>query len=69
MTTNSQNPARGRDFERKVGQHLQNKGYDVKPDYEVEVSINGRLKKSHKFDWGSNAMLVECKAYGWTEGG
>ena len=69
MTTNSQNPARGRDFEQRVGQYLRREGYDVKPGYEVEVSVNGRLKKSHKFDWGSNALLVECKAYDWTEGG
>ena len=69
MTTNSQNPARGRAFEQRVGQHLKREGYDVTPDYEVEVSVNGRLKKPHKFDWGSNALLVECKAYGWTAGG
>lgn len=42
---------------------------DVYPNYEVEVSINSRLKKSHKFDWGNNTLLVECKAYSWTKGG
>ncbi len=38
-------------------------------DYEVEVSINSRRKKPHKFDWGSDALLIECKAYNWTIGG
>ena len=69
MTTNSQNPGRGRAFEKRVGQYLRMQGYDVNPDYEVEVSINGRLKKSHKFDWGSDTLLVECKAYSWTKVG
>ena len=69
MATNSQNPARGRAFEQRVGQHLRREGYDAKPGYEVEVSINGRRKKSHRFDWGSDDLLVECKAYGWTAGG
>lgn len=26
-------------------------------------------KKFHKFDWGSNSLLVECKAYDWTKAG
>ena len=69
MTTNSQNPAKGRAFEQRVGEHLRRKGCDVRPDYEIEVSINGHQKKPHKFDWGSDACLVECKAYSWTEGG
>ena len=69
MTTNSQNPSRGRAFEQRVGEHLKRKGYDVNPGYEVEVSVNGRLKKSHRFDWGSGDLLVECKAYSWTETG
>ena len=69
MTTNSQNPAKGRNFEQHVGQYLKQNGLEVFRDYEVEVSINSRHKKLHKFDWGSDALLVECKAYNWTEGG
>ncbi len=69
MTINSQNPARGRAFEQRVGQYLTREGYDVNPDYEVEVTVNGRLNKAHRFDWGSGDLLVECKAYSWTEGG
>lgn len=68
MTTNSQNSSRGRAFEQRVGQYLRGQGHDVYPDYRVEVSINGHRKKSHKFDWGSSTLLVECKAYSWTEG-
>ena len=69
MTTNSQNPAKGRNFERRVGQYLRQQGLDVFPDYEVEVSISSHLKRPHKFDRGSDTLLVEFKAYSWTEGG
>ena len=70
MTTNSRNPAKGHDFEQTVGEYLRrHQGLRVVANYEVEVSINGRLKKLHKFDWGNRNLVVECKSYDWTAGG
>ena len=70
MTSNSGNPAKGRDFERRVGRYLNDElRLGVVSDYEIKVSINGRSEKVHKFDWGNETLLVECKAYTWTAGG
>ena len=49
--------------------YLESHGLDVEPEYEVQVGVNRRFKKLHKFDWGSESLLVECKAYDWTAGG
>ena len=43
--------------------------FEVNPEFEVLISINGRAKKPHKFDWGNDKLLVECKRYTWTSGG
>ena len=73
MTTNSQNPARGRKFEYLVGlylkQHPIEKELEVHPQFEVNVGISTRRMKKHPFDWGNDALLVECKAYSWTNSG
>ena len=68
MTTR-QNAAKGSHFEDSVGKYLEQQGLRVFPDYQIPVSINGRSRKMHKFDWGNETLLVECKAYDWTEGG
>ena len=66
MTSNRQ---KGAEFEERVRAYLESLGLDVEPEYEAKVGINRRLKKLHKFDWGSESLLVECKAYDWTAGG
>ena len=66
MTSNRK---KGAEFEERVRAYLGSQGLDVEPDYETEVGINRRRKKLHKFDWGSDSLLVECKAYDWTATG
>ncbi len=63
------NVQRGVSFAEGTGAYLRSMGHAVDPEYEVEVSINGAYKKTHKFDWGNESLLVECKAYNWTSGG
>ena len=62
MSGNKPSPA---DFEELVGQYLNNSGFEVRREYAVQISINGIRKKSHKFDWGNDTLLVECKANNW----
>ncbi len=70
MTSQRSNSDKGRYFEQRVGEYLGRcQGLRVVAGYEVEISINGHSKKLHKFDWGNSTVLVECKAYDWTEGG
>ena len=64
MSTNSNKPS-GNDFSRSVGQYLNHNGFAVRREYEFEVGINSLVKKPHKFDWGNDILLVECKAYNW----
>ena len=66
MTTNKDNSARGRTFEGLVGKYLVERGDIVQPGYSVEVGLNRLWRKAHKFDWGNNTLLVECKDYDWT---
>ena len=66
MTSNRQ---KGAEFAERVRAHLESQGLGVKPEYEVQVGVNGYVKKTRKFDWGNESLLVECKAYDWTAGG
>ena len=59
----------GEAFARCVGDYLQSMGLSVESEYEVLVSNNGKHKKVHRFDWGNESVVVECKAYNWTSGG
>ena len=63
------NVQKGFSFAESTGAYLRSMGHAVDPEYEVEVSINGVCKKTHRFDWGNESLLVECKAYNWTAGG
>ena len=69
MSSNSQNPKTGRDFEIAVkawfeaqyGQHFENnKSFNI-----------GTPPKPHRFDVVSsdNSIIAECKCYSWTETG
>lgn len=62
MSGNKPSPT---EFEELVGQYLNNSGFEVRREYAVQISINGIRKKSHKFDWGNDTLLVECKANNW----
>ena len=63
------NREKGEEFARAVGEYLQLQGFDVEAEYTVEVGLNSKQKKAHRFDFGSNSLIVECKSYEWTEGG
>lgn len=59
----------GREFEEAARLFFQQIGIELQPCF--SVAIGGRVKKSHKFDLGSERppILVECKSFTWTEGG
>jgi hypothetical protein len=63
------NVARGQDFASAVGKSLDKLGLAVESEYSVEVGIGSKSTKQHRFDFGSSEVLVECKCYGWTQGG
>lgn len=63
------NRKKGDIFSKKVGKYLEMRGFDLESEYVVQVGLNSRIKKPHKFDHGSRSVLVECKYYNWTEGG
>ena len=56
-----------RKFEELVGKYLNDEGLNVNRDLPVEISING-IEGTHKFDWSSDTLLVECKANNWLGG-
>lgn len=63
------NRERGDLFARRVGEYLAKEGHVVRPEYPLDVGLNSRHKKAHRFDYGNDSMLVESKYYDWTEGG
>lgn len=63
------NVERGKEFASAVGRYLGSIGLKLQPEYSVRVGIGSRSTKDHRFDFGSPEVLVECKCYGWTEGG
>ena len=65
----SSNARKGTVFARRVGDYLRSMGVDVEPEYEVGVGVNRGRKKTRRFDWGNESLLVECKTYDWTAGG
>lgn len=63
------NVQRGEEFARLVGEYLHRSGLKVQPEYSIAVGLGTNRKKEHRFDFGSEYVLVECKAYDWTTGG
>lgn len=63
------NRNKGDAFAKAVGEFLRRQGYDVEPEYAVEVGLNSKRKKWHRFDFGNHQLVVECKHYEWTKGG
>ena len=57
------NSARGNEFKQRVGRYLRREGYIVEPEYAVKVGFPTRGRKKHRFDFGSESLLVECKSY------
>jgi len=63
------NVGRGQEFAAAVARYLTSAGLNVQPEYSVRVGIGSKSTKDHRFDFGNAEVLVECKCYGWTEGG
>ena len=59
---------RGENFASHVGRYLESRGFVVEREYAIDVGL-GTRRRSHRFDFGSKSLLVECKYYGWTDGG
>jgi hypothetical protein len=59
----------GRDFEEAARLFFATTGVLLQPGFCAPVGF--KVKKSHKFDLGSEEppILVECKSYTWTSGG
>ena len=57
------NSERGNEFKERVGRYLRREGYAVEPEYAVKVGFPTRGRKKHRFDFGSDSLLVECKSY------
>jgi hypothetical protein len=59
----------GREFELAAAAYFLKTGIHLAPGFGVPVGY--KLKKTHKFDLGSEKppILVECKSYTWTSGG
>jgi len=61
----------GREFEADaLAYFAQKEGLLLTPSFSVSLGVNN-LRKSHRFDLGSNesAVLVECKSHNWTDTG
>ena len=59
----------GREFEEAARLFFSETGIPLQAGFTAPVGV--RIKKSHKFDLGSDnpPILVECKSYTWTSGG
>lgn len=66
--SNSENPKKGRDFEDKVRQILEDK---YKMSFKMKSINIGLPPKAHNFDLVSEDgnIIVECKSHSWTESG
>lgn len=67
--SNSDNPKKGADFQKKVKVWFEKK-YNLTFDLEKKIAI-GNPPKDHKFDivCESKKIAIECKRYTWTETG
>lgn len=59
----------GRDFEEAARLFFQSTGVSLQSSF--PVLVGHEIKKTHRFDLGSESppVLVECKSYTWTSGG
>ena len=57
------NRHKGDAFAKGVGEFLKSLGHNIQPEHQVRIGIGRTNKKTHKFDWGNESLLVECKAY------
>ncbi|HVM79714.1 MAG TPA: hypothetical protein VMU06_11880 [Stellaceae bacterium] len=60
----------GSEFEGLVQRFFANQGVVLSSGFAVPIGV-GNLKKSRKFDFGSEQppIIVECKSHNWTSGG
>jgi hypothetical protein len=63
------NVERGQELALAVGEFLASQGIGASPEYSVMIGSGSKSTKMHRFDFGSPNALVECKCYGWIEGG
>jgi len=63
------NKERGDLFAALVGKYLAQQKYVLSSEYAVNVGLNSKSKKMHRFDHGNGEMLVECKFFDRTESG
>ena len=59
---------KGIQFEISVSKYLEANNSIVTKQYPVNICINSRISKVHKYDFGNNEIVVECKDYNWTKG-
>ena len=57
------NAPKGAWFANRVGDHLRSLVHDIDPERNVEIGVNGVQKKAHRFDFGKESLLVECKDF------
>ena len=62
------NREKGEAFARIVGEFLRQEGLILEAEYPLEVGLNSTRKKPHRFDFGNDRVIVECKNYDWTKG-
>ena len=60
---------KGKEFAQTVARHLSEQGIAVEAEYAVEVGLSSQEPKMHRFDFGNDRVIVECKNYQWTKGG
>ncbi|MDC7226031.1 MAG: hypothetical protein PQJ61_04620 [Spirochaetales bacterium] len=70
MSTNHQregvtsNAHAGKDFEDQIYDYFTSEGISIEKDYSIPVGVSS--KKAHRFDFGNDSLLIECKSHKWT---
>ena len=61
------NKQKGDMFEIKAKEIMQNfLGCELEEQYKVDIGFS--VQKTHKYDFGNEKFVIECKSYSWTEG-
>ena len=67
---NKDNPSIGKHFENTIWDYYKTQGIELNNQFGIPIGFPGK-KRVHNFDLGATnpAMIIECKAHTWTEGG